>query len=80
MLGATASEIAIILLVVLFAALVFSGPLFGFSLYFRSKFKKADRIHKLMADTETTANDSLKPGPVEIRGRVVSTLPPAPSP
>lgn len=80
MLGATAGEIVIILLVALFAALVFSRPLFGFSLYFRSKFKKADRIHKLMADTETTAIDSLKPGPVEIRGRVVSTLPPAPSP
>ncbi len=33
-----------------------------------------------MVDTETTAIGSLKPGPVEIRGRVVSTLPPAPSP
>jgi hypothetical protein len=43
-------------------------------------FKKADRIHKLMSDTKTTPIGSLKPGPVEIKGKVNSTLPPIPSP
>ena len=80
MLGASVGEFILNLLVVLVASLIFSGPLLGVGLYFRSKYKKADRIHKLMADTETTAIGSLTPGPVEIRGRVVSTLPPAPSP
>jgi len=80
MLGAATGTIIGTLLATLFMALVFSGPLLGIGFYFRSKYKKADRIHKLMADTETTAIESLMPGPVEIRGRVVSTLPPAPSP
>ena len=37
-------------------------------------------VHQLMLDTETTSIGSLKPGPVEIRGRVDSSMPPAPSP
>ena len=43
-------------------------------------FKKVDRIYKLMSDTKTTPIGSLKPGPVEIKGKVNSTLPPLPSP
>lgn len=60
--------------------LPFSLPFLGLAFWFRSRHKKADQIHQLMSDTETTPIGSLKPGPVEIRGRVKSTLPPAPSP
>jgi hypothetical protein len=59
---------------------VFGIPLIGIGLYHRPKYKKAKIIHQLMLDTETTAIGSLKPGPVEIRGRVSSSMPPAPSP
>ncbi len=49
-------------------------------LYYRPKYKRAKKIHQLMLDTKTTPIGSLKPGPVEIRGRVSSSVPPAPSP
>lgn len=68
------------LLVGVFTTFCFSLPFLGLAFWFRSRYKKADQIHQLMSDTETTPIGSLKPGPVEIRGRIESTLPPAPSP
>ena len=44
------------------------------------EYKKAKRMHQLMLYAEPTAIGSLKPGPVEIRGRVVPKVPLAPSP
>ena len=68
----------------LIAAMIFAGmfgiPFAGIALYFRPKYKKAKKIHQLMLNTETTPIGSIKPGPVEIRGRVSSSMPPAPSP
>ena len=68
----------------LIAAMILAGvfgiTFAGIALYFRPKYKKAKKIHQLMLNTETTPIGSIKPGPVEIRGRVSSSMPPAPSP
>jgi len=61
-------------------AFVFGIPFALGGLYYRLKYKRAKKIHQLMLDTKTTPIGSLKLGPVEIRGRVSSSVPPAPSP
>ena len=53
----------------------FGIPVVLSSLYFLAKYLKFKRIHQQMLDTETSAIGSLKPGIVEIQGRVESTLP-----
>ena len=68
------------LITAMIVACVFGIPVALAGLFFRPKYKKAKKIHQLMLDTETTPIGSLKPGPVEIRGRVDSSMPPAPSP
>ena len=55
-------------------------PFLGIALWYLLKSKKAEKIYKLMSATEPTSIGSLTPGPVEIRGRVFSAIPPAPSP
>ena len=50
------------------------------SLSYLLNYLKFKRIHQQMLDTETSAIGSLKPGVVEIQGRVESTLPLVQSP